>query len=450
MDRPQSHRRSTKTRVRPGLVLVLACIGCVLSFGAVALGAASFSDRAGDNNAAPDVTGVTVSESAEGILTVSVTVANYQALPVNGWVNLWFDLDNNPRTGDAGDEALLQHFDDGGMRFHRWVGSELVRRPATGMAGAFAAGVLTITLPRSALDSVPTFGVLAVGLRAQDDGDGGENVAADYAPDDGRARYVSPGPLSTVDAAGDQDAAPDITDVAVSDTKAGRIRFAVATPSHTMLPPSTWIELDFDVDRRRSTGDAGVEAYVAYEEGEVYAARWSSDEDDFVQVRRSGVTARSAGGMVTFDVPRSFLAEVASFDFYFVSGDSTEDEDNAIDFAPNGNRWWRYALANKPPLRLVAGAPRGTPTRPIAGRRFTVSVPVLRSDTARGVTSGSVACDVRIAGVRVSAAGRVRAGQASCSVSVPKSASGAGLRGSMTVRSGRASVTARFAFAVRR
>jgi hypothetical protein len=292
--------------------------------------------------------------------------------------------------------------------------------------------------------------VLAVGLRAQDDGDGGENVAADYAPDDGRARYESPGPLSTVDAAGDQDAAPDITKVDVDDTKAGRIRFAVATPSHLTLPPSTWIELDFDLDRRRSTGDGGVEAYVAYEEGEVYAARWSSEEDDFVQVRRSGVIARNAGGIVTFDVPRSFLGDVAAFDFYFVSGDSSDDEDNAIDLAPNGNAWWKYTLANKPPLRLVAGAPRGTPARPVAGRRFAVTVPVVRSDTTRGLTSGSVACDVRVAGNPVRATGRVRAGLASCSLLVPESAAGTALRGSMTVRFGGKSVVARFAFAVRR
>lgn len=437
-------------RARPRAVVGLACACAGLALAAGAFGAASFSDRAGDNNAAPDVTGVTVSESAEGILTVSVTVANYQTLPVNGWVNLWFDLDNNPRTGDAGDEALLQYFDDGGMRFHRWVGSELVRRPATGMAGAYAAGVLTITLPRSALDSVTTFGVLAVGLRAQDDGDGGENVAADYAPDDGRARYVSPGPLSTVDAVGDQDAAPDITKVDVGDTKAGRVRFAVSTPNHVTLPPGTWIELDVDVDRRRSTGDGGVEAYVALEEGAVYAARWDSDEDDFVEVRRSGVTARSAGGVVTFDVPRSFLGDVASFDFYFVSGDSSDDEDNAIDLAPNGNAWWKYTLAYKPPLRLVAGVPRGTPARPVPGRRFAVSVPVLRSDTARGITSGSVACDIRVAGERVGATGRARTGLASCSLLVPESAAGATLRGSMTVRSGGKSVRARFTFAVRR
>jgi hypothetical protein len=433
----------------PKALVALPLLLGALALAAVALAASSFSDSAGDNNAAPDVTGVTVSESAEGIFTLSVAVANYQTLPANSWFNVWFDLDNNPRTGDDGDEALVQYFDDGGIRFHRWVGNELVRRPATGMAGTYAAGTLTITLPREALDTVTSFGVLAVGLRAQDDGDGGENVAADYAPNTGRSRYASPGPISIPDLPGDHDAAPDIAKVDVSDTSAGRVRVAVSTPSHVSLPTSTWIEADFDLDRRRSTGDGGVEAYVAYGEGEVYAARWSPEEDDFLEVRSSGVTVRSAGGVVTFDVPRKFLGDVASFNFYLVSGDSSDDEDNAIDIAPNGSAWWKYTLANKPALRLVVGEPKGTPARPVAGRRFVVSVPVVRSDTARPLGSGSVACDVRVAGARLSATGRVRSGQATCSLVVPGNAAGRALRGTMKVRSGGKAASTRFAFVVR-
>jgi hypothetical protein len=424
--------------------------GVVLAFAAIALAAASFSDRAGDNNAAPDITSVTVSESADGIATVSVVVSNYQALPLNSWFNLWFDLDNSRSTGDDGDEALVQYFDDGGIQYFRWVGSELVRRPATGMAGAFTAGTLTLTIPKTALDNVASFGVLAVGLRGQDDGEGEERVAGDFAPNVGNTRYTAPGPLAIPDGIGDNEAAPDITKVDVSDTKAGTIRFAVATPSHATLAPSTWVEISFDVDRRRSTGDGGVDAYVGIEGRRAYAGRWSPTEDDFVGVSGSGVRARSAGGVVTFDVPRRFLQDVAGFDFYLVSGDSVDDEDSAIDLAPNGDAWWKYTLANRPPLHLVAGTPRGIPARPSAGKRFTVTVPVLRSDTVRGVTSGAAACSARVAGQVVSAPGRVGGGIARCTLSVPAGASGATLRGTMTVRSGGASVVARFAFPVRR
>jgi len=430
--------------------LGLAGVVVVLVLATGAFGAASFSDRVGDNNAAPDVTAITVSESAEAILTVSVTVANYQSLPLNSWMNLWFDLDLNRNTGDDGDEALVQYYDDGGIQFFRWSGSELVRRPSTGMSGSFAAGVLTLTIPKTSLDSVASFGVLAVSSRGQDDGDE-ELIATDFAPNNGNARYASPGPISLVDPAGDFDAAPDIERVEVSDTKAGTITFAISTPSHAVLAPNTWIELDVDLDRRRSTGDSGVEAYVYVDRSGAYVGRWSPSDEDFVEVRGSGVQLRNAGGVVTIAVPRRVLDDVTGFDFYLVSGDSdpSGDTDVAIDLAPNGDAWWRYTLVNKAPLRLIAGDPRGAPAQPRAGRLFTVTVPVTRSDTARGITSGSVACTVRVGGTVVKTSGRVAAGGGRCSLRVPADASKRVVRGSMVVRSSGKSVTTRFSFRVK-
>ena len=181
----------------------------------------------------------------------------------------------------------------------------------------------------------------------------------------------------------------------------------------------------------------------------MFVGRWSASEQDFV-VTRTGARARSAGGVVTFDVPRTLLDDVASFDFYVVSGDSDpDDEDNAIDLAPNGDRWWRYALANKPPLHLIADDARGVPARPRAGGAFSVVVPVRRSDTARGITSGSATCSVRIAGKPVQAAGKVAAGTGRCTLRVPTDTRGTALRGSIVVRSAGKSVTTRFSFPVR-
>jgi hypothetical protein len=439
------HRRATVK------LLAGAVVGAsLLAFGATALAAASFSDTPGDNNAAPDVTGVAVSESADGILTIAATVANYQTLPGNSWVNLWFDLDSNPRTGDDGDEALVQYYDDGGLQFFRWNGSTLARRPTTGMAASFTAGVLTFTGPKTALDGATSFNLLTVASRGQDIGEDEDIVASDSAPNSGRGRYVSPGPLAVVDVAGDQEAAPDLTSVGVTDGKSGTISFAVSTPSHATLTPSTWVELDVDIDRRRSTGGGGSEVYVALSRGRVFVGRWSPAEQDFMNVRASGAQARSAAGVVTFDVPRRLLDDVASFDFYVVSGDSDQDdESNAIDLAPNGDRWWRYTLANKPPLRLIAGEARGLPVRPRAGRAFTVAVPVVRSDTARSITSGAATCAVRVGGKPVQAAGKVAAGTGRCSLRVPADARGTTLRGSMVVLSAGKAVTTRFSFPVR-
>lgn len=441
--------RSGHARLALKLLAGGVCAASLLVFAGLALAASSFSDPTGDNNAAPDVTAVAVSESADGNLTIAATIANYQALPADSWVNLWFDLDSNARTGDDGDEALVQYFDDGGIQFWRWNGSTLVRREAAGITATFAAGVLTFTGPKAALDGAASFDLLTVASRGQDVGADEDLIASDTAPNNGRGRWVSPGPLSLTDLAGDHEAAPDVTDVRVTDNASGTISFAVSTPSHAALTPDTWVELDVDIDRRHSTGGGGSEAYVVLSQGRVFVGRWSSSEKEFV-VRRAGARARSTGGVVTFDVPRALLDDVASFDFYVVSGDSeTDEQDNAIDLAPDGDRWWRYTLANKPPLHLIAEDARGIPGRPRAGRAFSVVVPVRRSDTARGITSGSATCAVRVAGKSLPAVGKVSAGKGRCSLRVPAGSRGTALRGSIVVRSGGKSVTTRFSFPVR-
>jgi hypothetical protein len=441
-------RSGTGRLARAVLLSALAACACT----ALALGAASRTDPTGDNNAAPDLTAMTVAESTAGTLTVTLTLANYQSLPVGSWINVWFDLDNNPRTGDEGDEALVQYFDDGGAQLYRWNGSELVRRPAAGIVGTVSAGVVTLTLPTSALDGIASFGVFAVGAREQENGDDDPYVASDAAPNNTRARYASPGPLTVSDAQGDGDAAPDIAQVDVSDSKAGTITFVVTTPSHqTVSSGNTWLELDVDIDRRGSTGGGGSEVYVLYERGSVYTARWDPDEEDFVRVRGSGVRVRSAAGRTTFAVPRRFLNDVASFDYFLASGDWNPDleEENAVDLAPDGDAWWRYELVNRAPVRLIAGAPKTKPTAPVAGKPFAVRVPVTRSDTARGITSGSVACAFRVDGRTVQVRGSVRAGSGVCSLLVPRSARGQRVRGSMLVRSSGKSVATRFAYRVR-
>ena len=105
------------SRARVALKLLAGVLGAVslLVVAGAALAAASFSDPPGDNNAAPDVTTVAVSETPDGNLTIAATLANYQALPANSWVNLWFDLDSNQQTGDAGDAVGGRRAAAGGM-----------------------------------------------------------------------------------------------------------------------------------------------------------------------------------------------------------------------------------------------------------------------------------------------------------------------------------------------
>ncbi len=423
--------------------------GSLLVFAAAALANASFSDAQGDNNAAPDATSVTVSESADGTITIALTVANYQALPPNSWINVWFDLDSNQRTGDAGDEALVRYVANGTIDFLLWNGSELVSRPPAGMTGRFEAGVLTVTVPKSAIGSPAAFGVLVVTSREQQFGED-ELIASDYAPDRDRSPFVAPAQLVFPDPQGDEDAAPDIAGVRVSDTKDGWISFAISTPNYATLPGDTVLLLEIDRDGRPSTGDDGAEVLVTNIGGEVILERWSARERKWIEDGSpTRVRARNAEAIVTLDVHRSELDDVARFGFSLISADINTLAESvlALDFMPDDQSFFRYTLANKPPLRLIGGQTFGTPGSPSAGRPFTVKLPVRRSDTGRAITSGTVTCNVTAGGKRVPAVGKVRAGGGQCSLVVPETA--ALVRGSLTVHSGGKSVTARFSFPVR-
>ena len=183
----------------------------------------------------------------------------------------------------------MQYFDDGGLRFYRWNGSTLVRRPASGMTAGYTAGVLNVAAPKTAFDGATSFNLLTVSSRGQDVGEDEDLIASDSAPNSGRGRWVSPGPLSVADLAGDHEAAPDVTDVRVTDSASGTISFAVSTPSHAALTAGTWIELDVDIDRRHSTGGGGAETFVALSGGRCVRRPVERAEGDFVTSAAQGL-----------------------------------------------------------------------------------------------------------------------------------------------------------------
>lgn len=423
-----------------------------LLFAAFALAAGTYTDAAGDDNAAPDVRSVSVSESPSGTLTVTVAVANYQTLPPNSWFNVWFDLDSNRGTGDAGDEAVIRYLAAGEIELYRWDGSELVERPTADVAGSFAAGALTLSVPRIALDATSGFGILAVGARVQLLG-GDELIASDYAPDVGRSAYVGPAQATFSDATGDHDAAPDITSVRVADAKNGWVSFAIATPNYPSLPPGSVLVLAIDADNRHSTGDDGADVLVRSIGGEAASLeRWQPASKSWVgDAAPARVRTRSGNGVQSIEVHRSELGTAARLGFAVLSADinTSAGTISAIDSAPDDLAFYAYTYANKAELRLTITRLFGAPAQPRAGKPFTVNLAVRRSDTGRGITSGSVTCRVLVEGKKVAVTGRVTRGGGRCAFVVPASAKGKAVRGSITVRSGGKSVAADFAYVVR-
>jgi hypothetical protein len=446
-NRGETHLRRRAQKVGVGVVAA----GCALLLTSLALGAASFSDASGDDNAAPDITSVQLSESADGVVTLTVAVANYPQLPDESWFNLWFDLDSNPNTGDAGDEVLVRYVSGGAVELWEWHGAEMVERAAVGIAGRYEGGVLTVTVPKSELGDDTVFGVLAVSSRSQALGQS-QLIASDYAPDRGRSPYTGPAASSFADADDDQDAAPDMTSVRVSDDKDGWITFAVTTPNYATLPADSVLAVAIDGDGRPATGDAGAELLIRSLAGEVIFERWSQGQREWLDdTPPHRVRIRNSANTVTVDVHRSELGNAPRFGFSLATLDVNTQAESvlAADLAPDDGGFYRYALANKPALRLLAGRVSATPTRPRAGKPFTVSLAVRRSDTNGPITSGKVSCRVVLGGTPLRARGSVAGGAARCSVAVPSSAAGSRLRGTISVRVGARSAAANFAYVVR-
>lgn len=248
----------------------------------------------------------------------------------------------------------------------------------------------------------------------------------------------------------------DLTSIDVTNTPDGLVTFRI-TVSNQTLPPNAILGAVLDADRNASTGDEGIEIIIDYVvlpnlTAELVLARWNGT--DLVEAPTTA-TASFAAGVLTITVPRSDLANTLGFNFEIVSLVFRADLQAAIaDVAPDTTTPFTYELTGiappAPPAapRLTASKPTGVPARPRAGRRFSVSAGVTRQDTGAAVTSGNVACNVRVGAARVRAAGRFSGGRARCTMTVPRTAKGKTLRGTITIRSAGATVTRAFSFRV--
>ena len=250
----------------------------------------------------------------------------------------------------------------------------------------------------------------------------------------------------------------DLTAVEVSNTPDGTITFRVTIANAQTLPVLGAVGVGLDLDKNLDTGDDGMEAVAAYvrdpfgRESLVFE-RWSAAEGELVEVRTTAMSAGFSQGVFTWTVPRSELLDTSGFGFAVVSLVMAPDLVNfAADVAPNSTQLWVYDLVGlappPPPPTLSASNPTGSPPRPAAGKRFTTSVVVTRSDTGETVTSGTVACVIRVGAARIPAVGRFENGRARCVTLVPRAAKGKNLRGTMSIGALGASVKKSFAFRV--
>jgi len=439
-----------------GVGVAVATAASIAVVGAYA--SASYSDPASDANEAPDITAVTVDDSGTGPLRVRVSIANFQVLPPNSRVVVSFDLDRNPGTGAGGDEITLRYSSDGKLDFFRWDGSQLIALPATGMSAELADGMLSFAVEGAQLGGSTSFGILAVAARTQQVAIGNV-ISTDFAPGAGRNVYSAPGPTSFPDPDNDQDVAPDITSIEVTDATGGTIQFKLTTANYRTLPPDKLIGIGIDLAGRPDSDDALFLGYLSGTQTVEFDRETRGVSQPADPPFR--VSASHADGVLTFSMHRSELDGASAFGFGVVSadlvgpgeseGEEFEGEVEALDTAPDdlSGRLYEYRMLNPGPLHLRAGTVTASAGGARAGKPFVASVAVRRLDTYRIVRSGSVRCTASVAGARVSVSGRFRAGRAECRLRVPKAKAGAVLRGTVAVRVAETTHRSSYRFVVR-
>lgn len=257
------------------------------------------------------------------------------------------------------------------------------------------------------------------------------------------------------DPAGDSKGAPDITSVAVTDVPSlGAAMLSVTATGFANADPATYptILAYLDTDKNPATGFDGSEYLLAAADGPEGGGwdldRWNGSTWDSVPQSRTMAYAES-GDTVSWTFGKDDLGGATGFAFFVVG--ATFDGDfnlTASDVAPDGGVW-AFAMTPAAALEAVVGAPAVKPAVATAGRPFSLTFPVTRSDNGQPLASGTMICDPSVNGKVIPHVELFAGGKAQLSFVIPKSAKGKLLKVRMTIKVGGVSTTRVVAFRVR-
>lgn len=169
-------------------MLALASLAAALALGG---GTQAYTDPAGDAGAAPDVTAVTVSATADAF-DLGFTVAGMAA---GTSLSVYLDTDRNAKTGSfSGSEYAVEAGIDGAgaswSRLARWTDNAWETQPA---ALSVVGSVWTVRVPRRDIGSPAAFDFYGVSALL---GPGGTIIGHDWVPDVGNLTFkpVTVGP----------------------------------------------------------------------------------------------------------------------------------------------------------------------------------------------------------------------------------------------------------------
>ena len=266
------------------------------------------------------------------------------------------------------------------------------------------------------------------------------------------------------DATGDSGAGPDLGAITVSNDDTGKITFQVAVPNRPALAPTDFVLVFLDTDANSATGMSGIEYVVAFA-GPLALVLQPDPSGSLKPVSLPTFSGSYAGGQATFSVNRSDIGGTSILRFYAIT--SADALASKSDDAPDGDGAYLYAVnvstappaapppapapppaatppAAPKPLTLTAGALRVS--KAVAGKPFTVGMPVTRSDTSASLTQGTIACSATLAGKPLPVQSKgFKNGLATCTWHVPVKARGKTIRGTITVAYNGASAKRSFA-----
>jgi hypothetical protein len=261
------------------------------------------------------------------------------------------------------------------------------------------------------------------------------------------------------DPVGDSAGAPDVTQVVIGDVAAtGAISVAVTVTG--IQPEASDVMVLMDADMSTSTGYAPVGAdYMLSLSRDAAGMLWWDvmrwDGGNWQEVPQSATMGFShAGDVYTWILGKADLGGTTAPGFTFFVGASNSDAGGnvtGIDLAPDHGNWSYLfsatptapapATTPAPAAKPLIGAPMTTPAKAAAGKRFTVTFPVTRSDNGAPLTTGRMTCDPSVSGKVITHAESFTGGAAKLSFTVPKAAKGKVLKVKVTITSGNLSTT---------
>ena len=250
------------------------------------------------------------------------------------------------------------------------------------------------------------------------------------------------------------DASPDITTVVMSHDAGGVVTLAVtALGMGASLEEGTWRGVSVFAEPDDDTTPASPPYDFEFHDwGAGTACVLYKDNGAGYAVVPSAVSCTRSGDTVTWTFPKSAIAANKLFSFFVVAWHLNQSGGAPLgqDRAPDSGRWgYSFAPATTsgttttptPVARPVIGKPSASPPRPVAGKAFSVTFAVSRSDTGAPLLVGTMRCDPRIAGRALAHRERFAFGKARLWMRIPAAARGLTLQVHLTITSKSASAT---------